>query len=184
MTRTPTPITITLDRGIVEHESALHVRRMRAAVWLYLDLLARLPAGNDEVAVDLPTIAKAMGLPEGTIRSWIGHLRKHRYVRLRRVGDALQVTLRHVARQPAPTATLPTPVRLFTAAKLERALGEPGHRDGLDAALDAHTDDVIKRALAGALAVPAAEIRRSRTALFLYLLKRHAEDPTPIDPRP
>jgi hypothetical protein len=182
MTRTSIPITVTLDRGILEHEKALHIRRMRAAVWLYLDLLARLPPGTDEVALDLPTIARAMGLPEGTIRSWLGHLRKHRYVRLRWVGDALQVSVRHVARPPAPTAS-PPPVRLFTVAKLERALGEIGHRDGLASALDAHDDGVVKRALAGALAVPSAEIRRSRTALFLYLLKRHAEEPSPTDPR-
>ena len=35
------PITLTLDRRILEHPRAYHLRRMRGALWLYLDLLAR-----------------------------------------------------------------------------------------------------------------------------------------------
>ena len=45
----------------------------------------------------------------------------------------------------------------------------------LQAVLNLHSDEQIKRALAGTLAVPETQIRRSRTALFIYLLKRHAQ---------
>jgi hypothetical protein len=66
-------------------------------------------------------------------------------------------------------------LRFFTVAKLQRALGEPGNEEALQAALNLNSDDVVRRALAGTLAVPETQIRRSRTALFIYLLKRHAQ---------
>ena len=45
-------LTIIFPRRLLEHPRALHIHRMRAAVWLYLALLARLPAGSDTVEVD------------------------------------------------------------------------------------------------------------------------------------
>lgn len=179
MTRRLDPVTLTIDRGLLEHPRAVHVRRMRSAIWLYLALLARLPPRTDQLEESLSGLATEMGLPEGTIRSWFGHLRKQRYLEIRgRDGTKAEIRVRHV-----PRPSNEPPARRFSVAKLERALNETGNRDGLDAALDAHDDATIQRSLAGALAVPATEIRRSRTALFLYLLKRHAKDPTEDDPR-
>jgi len=177
----PQPITLTLDRRILEHPRAHHLRRMRAGIWLYLDLLARLPAGTGTLEVEPAAIGRAMGLSEGTVRSWLGHLRKAGYLDAERLNGSVRVTLKHVEvptvdfETPTPAQDdQPVPSRFFTATKLEDALGETGHRDGLEAALSLHADPVIRRALAGALAVPAPQIRRSRTALFLYLLNRHA----------
>lgn len=165
---------LNLPRRLVEHPQALHVRRMRDAVWLYLLLVARLPAGPDVTEFDVAEYSQSMGLPPGTICSWLGHLRKHRYVEAKRSKGLIRVRLkRHSA---TPETSAPEPARFFTVAKLEHALGETGHRTLLESALAAHPDPVVRRALAGALAVPASDIRRSRTALFLYLLKRHAND--------
>ncbi|MCC6653005.1 MAG: hypothetical protein IT348_17760, partial [Candidatus Eisenbacteria bacterium] len=47
----PQPITFQLDRRILEHPRAYHLRRMRAGLWLYLDLLARLPADAETFEV-------------------------------------------------------------------------------------------------------------------------------------
>jgi hypothetical protein len=183
MSRTPVPITIRFDRGLLEHPQALHLRRMRAALWLYLGLLVRLPAGQNTVELDLAEMASAMGLAAGTVRSWLGHLRKHRYVHLERSGSALRVRIRHLPQLPAQADAPSAPQRFFSVRKLEAALGETGSRDALESALEIHDDAVIKRALAGSLAVPATEIRRSRTALFLYLLKRHAQPKAGDHPR-
>ena len=73
-----------------------------------------------------------------------------------------------------PTAA---PTRFFTVAKLQRVLGESGNEEALQASLSLYPDEVVKRALAGTLAVPETQIRRSRLALFIYLLKRHAQTP-------
>jgi hypothetical protein len=170
----PKPITLSLDRRILEHPRAYHLRRMRAGLWLYLDLLARLPAGTDTFEVEPAAIGRDMGLPEGTVRSWLGHLRKSGYVEAVRLNGKSRVTVKHHSPPEPPAVATAQPTRFFTVAKLQRALAEPGNDEALQAALSLYPDAVIKRALAGTLAVPETQIRRSRTALFIYLLKRHA----------
>lgn len=172
------PTTITLDRRILEHPRAYHLRRMRAGVWLYLDLLARLPAGSGTIEVEPAAIGQAMGLPEGTVRSWLGHLRKAGYLDAIRLNGSVRVAMKGVEAAPAPSPVTPTraPTRFFTVEKIERALGEAGNVEALQAALSLYPDTLIQRALAGTLAVPNSQIRRSRTALFIYLIKRHAKE--------
>ncbi len=175
-------VTLSLDRRLLEHPRAYHLRRMRQGVWLYLDLLARLPAGAQALEVDPAAVGEAMGLPEGWVRSWLGHLRKAGYLDTERLNSTLRVTLKRV-HEPTPAVQDRTPSRgtarrrFFAVRKLVDALGEQEGMEALAAALELYPDPVVKRALAGALAVPEGKIRRSRTALFLYLLKRHAHEP-------
>ena len=166
----PQPITLQLDRRILEHPRAYHLRRMRAGLWLYLDLLARLPAGADSLEVEPAAIGQDMGLPEGTVRSWLGHLRKAGYVLAERLNGHVRITIKK-GFVPEPVEAVAE--RYFTVAKLQRALKDKLNTDAFEDALRRHPDPVIRRALAGALAPPDGQIRRSRTALFLYLLKSH-----------
>ncbi|MCB1280204.1 MAG: hypothetical protein KDB18_01620 [Salinibacterium sp.] len=183
MTTHITHVSILLDRRLLEHPRGLHVRRMREGIWLYLALLARLGPSQDTVAVDTGELARGMGLPDGMIRSALGHLRKHRYVEIVRVEGRLRVRVRGLP-PPAPTEPKPAgPPRAFTVAKLARALGEKRDTEALEQAIGSHTDDVIRRALAAVLKVPSDQIRRSRTALFLFLLKKHAHEDTQDDSR-
>jgi hypothetical protein len=171
----PQPITLSLDRRILEHPRAYHLRRMRAGLWLYLDLLARLPAGAETFEVEPAAIGRDMGLPEGTVRSWLGHLRKAGYLDAVRLNGKVRVTMKRAEPpEPAPPV-MATPTRFFTVAKIQRALGEASDENTLQTVLNLHSDEIIKRALAGTMAVPETQIRRSRTALFIYLLKRHAQ---------
>jgi hypothetical protein len=167
----PQPITLQLDRRILAHPRAYHLRRMRAGVWLYLDLLARLPAGTDTFEVEPAAIGEEMGISEGTVRSWLGHLRKGGYVGAERLNGAVRITINKGKAADEPSAPKERP---FTVAKLQRMLKDKLNVEALEAALKLYPDTVIRRALAGALSPPEEEIRRSRTALFLYLLKRHA----------
>jgi hypothetical protein len=173
----PQPITLSLDRRILEHPRAYHLRRIRAGLWLYLDLLARLPAGAETLEVEPAAIGRDMGLPEGTVRSWLGHLRKAGYIEAVRLNRATRVTIKRATTSEPPAEIPAAPTRFFTVVKLQHALGEPGNDEALQAALSLYPDAVVKRALAGTLAVPETRIRRSRTALFIYLLKRHAPQP-------
>jgi hypothetical protein len=168
----PDPITLTLDRRLLEHPRAYHLRRMRGAIWLYLDLLAR---GAGTIEIEPAAVGGAMGLPEGTVRSWLGHLRKAGYIDAKRLNGKVQVMIANHT-PAAPGTSAPQPARFFTAAKVMRALNERSDPDAIDEAITRHSDTVIRRALAGAMATPAEKIRRSRTALFLYLLNRYAED--------
>lgn len=167
-------VRLEFERRLLEHPAAYHLRRMRLALWLYLDLLARLPAGQDALELDPTEVATDMGLPEGTVRSWLGHLRRLHYLDLQRLNGKVRVKVTRLGLPEPPPAPRP---RFFTLGKLARALGEQGNEQQLQEALK-FPDDAVKRALAGALAVPEAQIRKSRTALFLYLLKRYAESST------
>src|SRR5258707_14420655 len=90
----PSPITLQLDRRILEHPRAYHLRRMRAGIWLYLDLLARQPTGAETFEVEPAAIGRDMGLPEGTIRSWLGHLRKAGYLDAERRNGEVRITMK------------------------------------------------------------------------------------------
>jgi hypothetical protein len=168
-------VTITLDRRLLRHPRAYHLRRMRMGIWVYLDLLARLPAGAGSLEIDPAVVAGEVGVKEGFVRSWLGHLSKAGYVEVERLNGTLRVTIRS-GKVPEPIE--PTRQRFFTVTKLQRALGDPSNADAFETALREHSDAVIRRALAGTLAVPENQIRRSRTALFLFLLKRHAHATT------
>jgi len=168
-------VTLTLDRRLLRHPRAYHLRRMRLGVWLYLDLLARLPAGAGSLEVEPAVVAGEMGVEEGFVRSWLGHLKKAGYLEAERLNGTVRISIK---KGFVPEPIEPPRRRFFTVAKLQRALGDRASTDALEAALRDHPDTVIRRALAGALAVPEAQIRRSRTALFLYLLKRYAYAPT------
>src|SRR5437879_2872925 len=113
------PITFQLDRRILEHPRAYHLRRMRAGIWLYLDLLVRLPAGTDTFEVEPAAVGRDMGLPEGTVRSWLGHLRKSGYLHATRLNGKTRITMKHVSHPESSTAVeTPRPARFFTVAKL------------------------------------------------------------------
>lgn len=174
MPSTP-PLHLTLDRRLVRHPRAYHLRRMRMGLWLYLDLLARLPAGADTLEVEPSVVAGEMGVPEGFIRSWLGHLNKSGYLSAERLNGKVRVTIKRVDFVES-VPPRPSTARFFTVLKLQRALGEHSDEMALQAVLNLHSDGVIKRALAGALAVPGMQIRKSRTALFIYLLQRHAKE--------
>ena len=166
-------ITLEFERRLLEHPAAYHLRRMRMALWLYLELISRLPAGEDTLEVDPPEIARAMGIPEGTARSWLGHLRRMHYVSTSKQNGTALVRIGRLG-LPGPGSPAPAAAaRFFTIQRLERALGERGNAADFEAALK-YPDPVIRRALAATLAVPDRRIRKSRTALFTYLLKQYA----------
>jgi hypothetical protein len=167
-----TTIRLSLDRRLLRHPRAYHLRRMRAGVWLYLDLLSRLPVGAETLEIEPKVVGEEMGLSEGTVRSWLGHLRKAGYLAAERRNGTVRVTIKNGY---VPEA-LPAPKeRVFTIAKLQRMLKDKLTVEPFEAALRLYPDAVIRRALAGALAPPEERIHRSRTALFLYLLKRHGQ---------
>ena len=119
-------------------------------------------------------VGEELGLSEGTVRSWLGHLRKAGYVDAQRLNGRVRVRVKKgfvPADPPKPPAE-----SVFTVAKLQRMLKDKLNTHAFEEALQSHDDSVIRRALAGALAPPEEQIRRSRTALFLYLLKRYAQE--------
>jgi hypothetical protein len=171
----PSSLHLTFDRRLLRHPRAYHLRRMRQGLWLYLDLLARTEGDAPSTEIDPAVVAGEMGVEEGFVRSWLGHLKKDGYVDAERLNGIIRVAVR---RDRVPEPVEPQRHRFFTAAKLQRALGDSANLETFEFVLRDHPDTIIRQALAGTLAVPETQIRRSRTALFLFLLKRHAHAQT------
>src|ERR1051326_9563200 len=81
---------LTLDRHLLRHPRAYHLRRMRMGLWLYLDLLARLPAGADTLEVEPAVVAGELGVEEGFVRSWLRPPQKSRYLDTERLNSSIR----------------------------------------------------------------------------------------------
>lgn len=170
--------TAIVRRGLVVDDKATHFRRIRQAIWLYVYLLLAANPRTGKRLLDLAGVARDMGLQEGTIRSWLGHLRKRGYVRVERVAGHLRVTI-HRWR---PSVVRPAPAEPTTSPRHARPRLTAGH---LASRLGADKDDpffadivatapagVLRETMEEVLAVPADRIRKSRAALFRYLIRQ------------
>jgi hypothetical protein len=113
-------VTLQFERRLLEHPAAYHVRRMRLGLWLYLDLLLRLPAGQDTLDVDPVQVAMDMELPEGTIRSWLGHLRRMKYLDAERRQGRISVRIGRLGLPEPPPAPR---LRFFTVSVRQSQVG-------------------------------------------------------------
>lgn len=171
--------TAPLRRGLVADPEARHVRRMRQAVWLYLYLLLAAHPDSGKRLLAPALIAREMGLGEETVRSWLGHLRAHGYVTLERQGDLVRVTVNRWRPAPRPTSprkpeSAPGPSRpRLTATSLAKALGCAPGEPFLKETLAREDPERIREVLERVTRVPESQIRKSRLALFRYLLAQH-----------
>jgi DNA-binding transcriptional ArsR family regulator len=154
---------------------------MRQSVWLYLYLLL---AVNPKTGTRLflpAEMGTQMGLKEDTIRSWMGRLRKAGYVRVERQGEYLRVEITRW-RAPASTepkeptsAKAPSRPRGITADQLARQLGEEPGDPFWERVIETWDEPTIQQVIADVKRVPDEQIRKSRAALFRYLITRRRE---------
>ncbi|RIK82246.1 hypothetical protein DCC62_00445 [candidate division KSB1 bacterium] len=192
-------------QGLVADPEAKHYKRIRYAVWLYLYLIAFSNLRTGKLIAGLPDIARDMGLPEETLRSWLGHLRKWHYVTVERVGGGL---LFKVAKwtdissvlEPKPSAEQPkrpswsgqrgsvslnekehplpdNPAEI--ASYLVDVLHGPGYKTRFETISNIYPKSIIQQALSETTAVPEGKIKKSRGALFVYLIKKYAQEQQP-----
>jgi DNA-binding transcriptional ArsR family regulator len=155
---------------------------MRQAVWLYLYLLLAANPETGKRLLSPALIGREMGLSEETVRSWLGHLRGGGYVTLERQGDLVLVTVNKWRRGRAPSTTRlekPEPAKRqvtagLTPVKLARALGCAPGEPFLAEILAQEPPERIQTALEAVARVPEDRIRKSRLALFRYLLTKHS----------
>jgi DNA-binding transcriptional ArsR family regulator len=172
--------TILLRRGLVADPEARHYRAMRQAVWLYLYLLLAVNPTTGARLLSPAQIATQMGLNEETIRSWLGRLRKAGYLRVERQGDYLRVEMKRwqAPVRPAVPATadpkppVAKPRSGMTAELLARRLGEEPGDPFWEHAVETWDQTTIRRVLDEVERVPAEQIRKSRAALFRYIITR------------
>lgn len=173
--------TIQIRRGLIVDEQARHFRAMRQSVWLYLYLLLGVNPTTGTRLFFPADIAKQMGLKEDTIRSWLGRLRKAGYVRVERQGDYLRVEITRwqmPAPKKEPEADAVPPKKLphsITAEALAQRLGEEPGDPFWEHAIETWDETTIRDVLGEVDRVPDSQIRKSRAALFRYLITRRPE---------
>ncbi len=188
----------TLRRGLVADREAKHFRAMKQSLWLYLYLLLAVNRATGTRLLSPGAVAREMGIREETIRSWLGHLRRQGYVRVERVGSHLHVTVKKwgqesvketlhstPASKKAPENGDHTPPRsesLLTPEELARRLGAEPVDEFLTEAVEEVDAATLEDIVAQVERVPEERIRKSRLALFRYLLKRRRAYPLDEDP--
>lgn len=192
-----------LFQGLVADPKAKHYHRMKQAVWLYLYFIAFSNLKTGKLTGRLSDIARDMGLPEETLRSWLGHLRKWYYVMAEKQGDEalfkisrwkniateLETTVspqkeklkRNTGRRIEPIQTDSGEERKVhdvsgLAHEIALALEEPDSQTYFEEMCRRYPDRIIQKSLEKARAVPMEKIKKSRGALFAYLVKKYARE--------
>jgi len=187
-------------QGLVADPEAKHYRRMKQAVWLYLYLIAFSNLRTGKLISNIADIAQDMGLGEETIRSWLGHLRRRHYVIVERQGDELlfkitkwksiitnvDTSLPQI--KPKKKSDFPKTVtenglddesNMRASSSLVNEvvdqLQEPSSRARFEEICRVYPPDIIRQALKEAKAVHPERIKKSRGALFIYLVKKYAQ---------
>ena len=173
--------TVPVRRGLAADPEAKHYRCMKQAIWLYLYLLLAVNRATGQRLILPAVIAREMGLSEETVRSWLGHLRKSGYITLRSDGKLMRVRIT----KWSPDVGQPRDNREDSGARPRRPDGQLDPKE-LAQLLGGEPDDpfwieavtatkpqVLRQVLAEVTRVPGQRIRKSRVALFRYLLKKH-----------
>ncbi|MFH1680619.1 MAG: hypothetical protein ABIH26_08250 [Candidatus Eisenbacteria bacterium] len=187
--------TIEVRRGLVADPGAKHFHAVKQAVWLYLYLLVEADPDHGDLILDPARAATETGFSEATLRSWLGHLRKAGYLSARQGGGGLRIRIlrwhralkslessqkpRKAAQEPrSGDGRTPIPSQVLQdPEKVLRALEDPGDgEEAVQAALATYPKEALERAFLVAAQVSPAKIRKSRTALFLYLVKKYAQE--------
>jgi DNA-binding transcriptional ArsR family regulator len=175
----PTGLTsILMRRGLVVDSEARHYRAMRQSVWLYLYLLLAVNPTTGARLLSPALIAEQMGLNEDTIRSWLGRLRRAGYLSVERQGDYLRVEMKRwrTPARPVEPEAIDEPQQKTRSGMspelLAKRLGEEPGDPFWERAVMTWDDATIRRVLEEVERVPAERIRKSRAALFRYLITR------------
>lgn len=154
-------------------------QRMRQTIWLYLYLVLQLNARTSRLVTKVSTISQDMGIKQETIRSWLGHLKKQGYVSVKGQGDYLMIAVTGLK----PTAESPKVLRPDQVVNVEqqrlaqRIAKEFKDEDNLgyyEDLCERFPEHLINRAFSEVRKVPQAKIKKSRGALFTYLVKKYA----------
>jgi len=157
-------------------------KRMRQTIWLYLYLILQLNPRTGRSVTKVSTISRDMGIKQETIRSWLGHLRRKAYVSVKRQGDYLMIGLtglKPIPETPPAKALRPDEVvKVDHERQAQRIAKEFQDEDNLgyyEDLCERYPEHLINRAFSEVLKIPQAKIKKSRGALFTYLLKKYAD---------
>lgn len=171
---------------VVHSANPSTIASIKQALWLYLSLLLQAGRRKGTLEFDLAVTAKALGVKDGTVASWLGHLKKAGLIATRKWPGTLLVKLTrfHIVHQhsdvadrphtrptPAPAAPRLTAAQEAYAKALAQALQDEENLERYLELVASRDQAKLQQALTQVQKVPAAKIRKSRAALFHYIIK-------------
>jgi hypothetical protein len=184
------PITYLLQKLTVDSE-AKHYHRLKSAVWLYLFILSSVHPKSGKLVLTLSDIATQAGIKEETVSSWLGHLRKWNYLLLSVTGWKTETETLEESTLPSKNITnkgrkkpskkaaiekdFPSePDKL--AKKISEELRSPQGLIYFERLCKIYPRSIILKAFEKAMSVPENKIKKSRAALFAYLVKKYVQE--------
>jgi len=186
----PPHITSTL-RNLVLDGNGAHFQQIKIALWLYLYLVLSLNPETGKVLFDPRQGEKDTGIREETLRSWLGHLRRGGYLSVKKQDKGFLVKVSGtVSKRPKKPSIPEDPLNSDNPKIIPNEVGKANvlaheiadefkngsNLEFYQVLCEDYPLDVINRAFAATKAVPERQIRKSRGALFTYLVKKYAQE--------
>ena len=179
--------------GLVADPQAKHFHRMNSSVWLFLYLLTTVNQKTGRLTRSIEDIAMDMGLKTNTIDTWLGILKSKDYIEsVKNNGQTIIQILKwrkvaplydkkpeiQSARKPVKkTRKEKVLVSEFESAAKEAAqqLGDVENYRAYINLFEKYSKDIIEKALTRVKSLPDEKIKKSRGALFTYLVKQYGQ---------
>lgn len=181
-------------RSLILNPDALHYRRIKIALWLYLNLVFRVNPETGKHLFDPQEAANETGIREETLRSWLGHLRRGGYVACQKQGREIVVKISGVKTPRELTGERKDldRIRSTTSKEIPNHVGRQNalaheiaetfcdtkNLAAYQVLCENYPLEIIHRAFGVVKNVPQKKIKKSRGALFTYLVKQYAQEKT------
>jgi len=178
------PVIIKLQE-LLFHPQANHYGKLSQAFWLYVYLLICAHPASGRLIISSEKVAAQLNVKSSTIQSWLGHLKKQRYLTARHQALTWVVTITGwpVDLKENSPALIPDegfdedePNDEITPKLLHQRLGNGVGSHYYDMLVERYPQDILKRALSDVELVPVSRIKKSKGALFTYLVKKYAQE--------
>lgn len=161
-----------------------HARGLHSALWLYLVLRAAAAPDTGRLQTTHDELGRALGVGTETVSSLLGRLRAHGYVETRRVHGQVEIRVCHwqtntprAAGRGRPRVRDPEPAPQNSLAfEIAEAFDDLGSLARYEDLVESYPEAAVQRAFRETRLMPQDRVRKSRGALFTYLLKNHAYD--------
>ena len=181
-------------RGLTHDPDGRHYFRMKHAVWLYLYLLIEANYRTGRVVTSIEKIRQDTGIETNLLCSFLGHLKQWNYVSTekqnghilfkiskwktvpefddflsngnKKANDAAKKP--KTSRKPAKPAK-PNPL----AQEIVQSFQDKDNLSFYEQVCSQYSEDLIRRILQKVQEIPDEKIKKSRGALFTYLIKQY-----------
>jgi hypothetical protein len=172
-------MTINILKDLVQNRNGFHYAQMKQAIWLYVFVILNVDLNKGSINLKYTDISRLTGIREPIIRTWLGQLSKYQYLNIKKMGSNVKISLPNALRKRYPNENDEIEnnesIKDQTLAnQIAHTLKEPDKIDMFQDLVKKHNASLIRRALREASAIPNSRIKKSRAALFYFLINKYA----------